>query len=78
MDIKGYRHIPRTLFDTIKFLALALPKRSMPTFLELLQRSQNSKVQVEGYFSTYSPCIVSFNGRQQTRFLPLFLASYKA
>ena len=36
MDIKGYRHIPRTLFDTITFLAQALPKRSVPTFLELL------------------------------------------
>lgn len=36
MDIKGYRHIPRALFDAITFLAEALPKRSVPTFLELL------------------------------------------
>jgi len=36
MDIKGYRHIPRALFDIITFLAQALPKRSVPTFLELL------------------------------------------
>jgi hypothetical protein len=36
MDYKRYRHIPRALFDTITFLAQALPKRSVPTFLELL------------------------------------------
>jgi hypothetical protein len=36
MDHKGYRHIPRALFDAITFLAQALPKRSVPTFLELL------------------------------------------
>ena len=36
MDSKGYRHIPRALFDSITFLAQALPKRSVPTFLELL------------------------------------------
>lgn len=36
MDDKGYRHIPRALFDAITFLAQALPKRSVPTFLELL------------------------------------------
>ena len=36
MDIKGYRHIPKALFDIITFLAQALPKRSVPTFLELL------------------------------------------
>ena len=36
MDNKGYRHIPRALFDAITFLAQALPKRSVPTFLELL------------------------------------------
>jgi len=36
MDYKGYRHIPRALFDAITFLAQALPKRSVPTFLELL------------------------------------------
>lgn len=36
MDYKGYRHIPRALFDAITFLAGALPKRSVPTFLELL------------------------------------------
>ena len=36
MDYKGYRHIPRALFDAITFLAQALPKRSIPTFLELL------------------------------------------
>lgn len=35
MNYKGYRHIPRALFDAIKFLAQALPKRSVPTFLEL-------------------------------------------
>ena len=36
MDYKGYRHIPKALFDAITFLAQALPKRSVPTFLELL------------------------------------------
>ncbi len=36
MDYKGYRHIPRALFDAITFLAQAVPKRSVPTFLELL------------------------------------------
>lgn len=36
MDYKGYRHIPRALFDAITFLAQAIPKRSVPTFLELL------------------------------------------
>lgn len=36
MDIKGYSHIPRALYDAITFLAKALPKRSVPTFLELL------------------------------------------
>ncbi|MDD3295105.1 MAG: hypothetical protein PHG20_10520 [Geobacteraceae bacterium] len=36
MDYKGYRHISRALFDAITFLAGALPKRSVSTFLELL------------------------------------------
>lgn len=36
MDYKGYRHIPSALFDAITFLAQAIPKRSVPTFLELL------------------------------------------
>ena len=36
MDIKGYRHIPNAFFEAITFLAQALPKRSVPTFLELL------------------------------------------
>lgn len=36
MDTKGYGHIPQALFDAITFLAQALPKRSVPTFLELL------------------------------------------
>lgn len=36
MDIKGYRHIPRSLFEAITFLCQALPKRAVPTFLELL------------------------------------------
>jgi hypothetical protein len=36
MDYKGYRHIPGALFDAITFLAQAVPKRSVPTFLELL------------------------------------------
>ena len=36
MDTKGYGHIPNALFDAITFLAQALPKRSVPTFLELL------------------------------------------
>ncbi len=36
MDKKGYRHIPYALFDAITFLAQALPKRSIPTWLELL------------------------------------------
>ena len=36
MDDKGYCHIPNALFDAITFLAQALPKRSVPTWLELL------------------------------------------
>jgi hypothetical protein len=36
MDYKGYCHIPRAMFDAITFLAQSLPKRSVPTFLELL------------------------------------------
>lgn len=36
MDIKGYGNIPQALYDAITFLAQALPKRSVPTFLELL------------------------------------------
>lgn len=36
MDTKGYGSIPQALFDAITFLAQALPKRSVPTFLELL------------------------------------------
>lgn len=36
MDTKGYSRIPKALFDAITFLAQALPKRSVPTFLELL------------------------------------------
>jgi len=36
MDHKGYGHIPKALFDAITFLAQSLPKRSVPTFLELL------------------------------------------
>jgi hypothetical protein len=36
MDYKGYRHIPRALFDAIIFFAQTLTKRSVPTFLELL------------------------------------------
>jgi hypothetical protein len=36
MDYKGYGHIPKALFDAITFLAQALPKRAVPTFLELL------------------------------------------
>jgi hypothetical protein len=36
MDTKGYSHIPKALFDAITFLAQALPKRSVSTWLELL------------------------------------------
>jgi len=36
MGNKGYRTIPRTLFENITFLARALPVRSVPTFIELL------------------------------------------
>lgn len=36
MDTKGYGNIPQALYDAITFLAQALPKRSVPTFLELL------------------------------------------
>ena len=36
MDSKGYSHIPKALFDAITFLTKALPKRSVPTFLEML------------------------------------------
>ena len=35
MENKGYRYIPRALFDAITFLCQTLPKRSVPTFLEL-------------------------------------------
>ena len=36
MNNKGYGNIPRALFESITFLAQALPKRSVPTWLELL------------------------------------------
>jgi hypothetical protein len=36
MDTKGYGNIPQSLYNAITFLAQALPKRSVPTFLELL------------------------------------------
>jgi len=36
METKGYGNIPDTLFEAITFLAQALPKRSVPTWLELL------------------------------------------
>jgi len=36
MNHKGYRYIPKALFDAITFLCQAIPKRSVPTFLELL------------------------------------------
>jgi hypothetical protein len=36
MGNKGYATIPRTLLDSITFLARALPIRSVPTFIELL------------------------------------------
>ena len=36
METKGYGNIPETLFEAITFLAQALPKRSVPTWLELL------------------------------------------
>lgn len=36
MGNKGYSTIPRTLFESITFLARALPIRSVPTFIELL------------------------------------------
>ena len=36
MRNKGYSTIPRTLFESITFLARALPIRSVPTFIELL------------------------------------------
>lgn len=36
MDTKGYGNIPDTLFEAITFLAKALPKRSVPVWLELL------------------------------------------
>ena len=35
MDTKGYGNIPDALFDAITFLAKALPKRAVPTWLEL-------------------------------------------
>ena len=35
-DKKGYRHIPQVFFLFITFLAVALPIRSVPTFIELL------------------------------------------
>jgi hypothetical protein len=44
MDTKGYGRIPKALYDAITFLAQALPKRSVPTFLELLFGAKN-KVQ---------------------------------
>ena len=36
MGNKGYGTIPRTLLESITFLARALPIRSVPTFIELL------------------------------------------
>jgi hypothetical protein len=36
MDTKGYTNIPQSLFDSITFLSQALPKRAVPTWLELL------------------------------------------
>lgn len=36
MGIKGYSTIPRTLLESITFLARVLPIRSVPTFIELL------------------------------------------
>jgi hypothetical protein len=36
MDNQGYRTIPKALFQSITFLAQVLPKRSIPTWLELL------------------------------------------
>ena len=36
METKGYGNIPDTLFEAITFLAQALPKRSVPPWLELL------------------------------------------
>ncbi len=36
MGNKGYGTIPSTLFESITFLARALPVRSVPTFIELL------------------------------------------
>ncbi len=36
MDNQGYRTIPKALFESITFLAQVLPKRSVPTWLELL------------------------------------------
>ena len=36
MSNKGYGNIPSTLFESITFLARALPVRSVPTFIELL------------------------------------------
>jgi hypothetical protein len=36
MDTKGYGNIPQSLYNAITFLAQSLPKRSVPTFLELL------------------------------------------
>ena len=39
MDDKGYGHIPNALFDAITFLAQALPKRSVPTWLERVDRA---------------------------------------
>ena len=35
-DKKGYRHIPQVFFLFITFLTVALPIRSVPTFIELL------------------------------------------
>ncbi len=36
MGNKGYTTIPRTLFESITFLARALPVRAVPTLIELL------------------------------------------
>lgn len=36
MDTKGYGNIPNALYHAITFLIQVLPKRSVPTFLELL------------------------------------------
>jgi len=62
MGNKGYSIIPRALFESITFLAKALPVRSVPTFIELLIGAMltQSGFVTEAYLAV--DCLRSWNG----------------